>query len=71
MSKVNEVFSALVTPDNTQSLISPELDLVLGFIAYFMDLRITSSSSKVAKQATYKLTELSRDHGLVGEILDI
>eukprot|EP00975_Prorocentrum_lima_P006093 1315458-Prorocentrum_lima.AAC.1 len=55
---------------NTQSLSSPELDRVLGFVATFMDLRATPNN-KAAKQATYQLQELFLGARHMGDIVDI
>eukprot|EP00975_Prorocentrum_lima_P036836 7751562-Prorocentrum_lima.AAC.1 len=57
LDKVNTEFPALVLDDNIKNMIEPELEVVLGFLASFVDLRRATSGRKI-NEAIDKLEKL-------------
>eukprot|EP00975_Prorocentrum_lima_P060394 12663980-Prorocentrum_lima.AAC.1 len=63
LDKVNTEFPALVLDDNNKEMTKPELEMVLGVLASFVDLR-TATAGPNTNKAIDELEDLVKKLGL-------
>eukprot|EP00975_Prorocentrum_lima_P028942 6081456-Prorocentrum_lima.AAC.1 len=67
LDKVNKEFPALALDTSLKKMTEPELDVVLGILTSFVDLRSAASGKKM-DQAVRGLEQRVKEFGLFGEI---